>query len=264
MRCLLLTGDGARHRYAARALAPRMELVGILSEAKTPTVAEELAAPEDRAVVHRHFEERAAAEARLLGADTGFPATAMLRVPRGGVNTAEALAWIRARRPDVVLLFGTSVIRDPLLGAFPGRMVNLHLGLSPYYRGSATNFWPLVLEQPECVGATIHLAVAQVDAGGILAQVRPSAQPEDRAHELGTKALVAALDCLPRVLADLVAGSVVPKAQDPSAGREFRRRDFGPDAVRRLWRNLDAGMIAAYLGRAVERHAAFPIVELPA
>jgi folate-dependent phosphoribosylglycinamide formyltransferase PurN len=170
----------------------------------------------------------------------------------------------RVPPPDVVVLFGTSVVRHPLLGAFAGRMVNVHLGLSPYYRGSATNFWPLVLDQPECVGATIHLAVAQVDAGGILAQVRPPALPEDRAHELGTKALMAALTCLPRVLEALVAGLAVTRAQDLSAGREFRRRDFGPDAVRRLWRNLDRGMVADYLSHARERLAAFPIVELPA
>jgi hypothetical protein len=98
MRCLLLTGDGTRHRYAARALASGTELVGVLSEAKTPTATESLPAPEDREVVCRHFEERAAAEARLLGSDTGFPDTALLRVGRGGVNTPEAMEWVESRR----------------------------------------------------------------------------------------------------------------------------------------------------------------------
>ena len=45
--------------------------------------------------------------------------------------------------PDVVLVFGTGLLKAPLIGAFPGRIINIHLGLSPYYRGAGTNFWPL-------------------------------------------------------------------------------------------------------------------------
>jgi folate-dependent phosphoribosylglycinamide formyltransferase PurN len=262
VRTLLLTADGARHRYAARSLAATTDLVGVLSEGKAESPsADPMLAPGDAAVLQRHFAERDAAESALLGPDTGFPATEVRRVPRHGVNTPETLAWIRSRDPEVVVLFGTSLVREPLLGSYAGRMVNLHLGLSPYYRGAATNFWPLVLEQPECVGATLHLVVAQVDAGGILAQVRPAVSSTDRAHEVGTKALIAALERLPGTLTGLLAGTIRPVAQDLSQGREFRRRDFRPDAIRRLWRNLDQGMLAAYLPRARERCAAFPIVE---
>jgi methionyl-tRNA formyltransferase len=264
VRTVLLTGNGRRHRFAARALGDATTLVGVVSEEKAPTVGGEAALePSDQEVVRRHLIEREAAEATLLGPDPEFPTTNLRRVIRGGVNSPEVLAWLEALAPEVVVLYGTSVVREPVLGAYAGRLVNLHLGLSPYYRGSATNFWPLVRGQPECVGATIHLAVAQVDAGGILAQVRPEVTPDDRAHQLGTKALMAAVRHLPAVLAGLRNGSVRPVAQDLSRGQEFRRRDFGPAAVRRLWENLDRGMIREYVHRAAERCAAFPIVEVP-
>ena len=78
-----------------------------------------------------------------------------------------------AARPDVVLVFGTGILREPLLSAFDGRIINIHLGLSPYYRGAGTNFWPLVNREPEYVGATIHYLDAGIDTGPIISHARP-------------------------------------------------------------------------------------------
>ena len=33
-------------------------------------------------------------------------------------------------------------------------MINVHLGLSPYYKGSATNFWPFVNNELQFLGVT--------------------------------------------------------------------------------------------------------------
>ena len=38
---------------------------------------------------------------------------------------------------DVALIFGTGLIKDPLYSALPADTINMHLGLSPRYRGSA-------------------------------------------------------------------------------------------------------------------------------
>jgi methionyl-tRNA formyltransferase len=259
---VLLTGDGLRHRYAAARLAATTHLAGVVRETKMPAVVEPPASREDREVLARHFAERDTAEQRLLGEEIPFPDRPRLEIPSGTINAPEVCAWVQERRPDYVVLFGTGIVRAPLLERFAGRLVNLHLGLSPYYRGSATNFWPLVQAEPECVGATIHLAVAAVDAGPILAQVRPAVEPADRAHELGTKALMTALDVLPGVLERLATGALAPHVQDLSRGRVFRRSDFTADAVRTMWAHLASGMIPAYLADAPRRRAAYPIVEV--
>jgi hypothetical protein len=144
VRTLLLTADGLRHRYAAAALAGGSDLVGVVSERKVPAApADGALSDEDRDVLRRHFGARDAAELRLLGRVASWPAET-LEVPRGEVNAPAVADWIAGRRPDVVVLFGTGLIKDPLLRTWQERMVNLHLGLSPYYRGAATNFWPLV------------------------------------------------------------------------------------------------------------------------
>lgn len=260
---ILLTGQGLRHRYVAHELARCNNLLGIINEAKAPIVAPaaQLSAA-DQAVIDQHFKERDAVEARLLGAVPEFPKTEVRTVPNGTSNSLDVFEWVKERKPDFVVLYGSSIIKPPLLDCFENRIVNMHLGLSPYYRGSGTNFWPLVNGEPECVGATIHLAVLKVDAGSILAQVRPEPAVADRAHELGTKTIMAGAKVLalaPSLLAD---GIAAPKGQDLSQGRVYRNRDFNADALRQAWKNLDSGMMAEYVAHRDERCAKFSIVEL--
>ena len=70
---------------------------------------------------------------------------------------------------DTVIVFGSGLIRDPLLAAcIECRAVNLHAGISPFYRGNSCNFWAAYDGHPEYVGMTIHRLSAGVDAGDIL------------------------------------------------------------------------------------------------
>jgi folate-dependent phosphoribosylglycinamide formyltransferase PurN len=257
---VLITADQIRHRWVARELSRSMHLVGIVSEGK----AAELTPPDpvsgDARVIARHLAERDVVERELLG-DDDFPQTEILRIETGSVNAEVVCNWIETRQPELAVLYGTGVIRNPLLELLSGRLINIHLGLSPYYRGAGTNFWPLVHGEPECVGTTVHVVAPRVDAGAILAQVRPAMQPSDRAHEIGTKALRAAVEILPDVLRLYRDGRLAGRAQDLSAGRVFRRRDFNADAVRQLWTNLDGGMIPTFLADAAPRLAKFPIHE---
>jgi folate-dependent phosphoribosylglycinamide formyltransferase PurN len=262
-RVVLLTGDGLRHAYVAQQLSRRLNLVGVLCEAKAAPVERPQALPEiERAIIERHFIERDEVERRMLGGTRMSPDAETKAVSHGSANSPEAYAWVRHLQPDYVVLFGSSIIKSPLLDDFDGHMINIHSGLSPYYRGGATNFWPLYYGEPECVGTTIHLADAGVDAGPILAQVRPQPDLDDRVHELGTKALMAGVELLPRALEAWSGRGIQALAQDLSGGRVCRRRDFSAAAVRQVWDRLDRGMMAEYLGNLAGRQAKFPLVAL--
>ena len=261
---LLLTGNQLRHSYAARELARSFHLVGVVSEEK-PTAGSHGPATtdEDRAIIKEHFQQRDRVEQALLGNCVVFPDVPVRRLPTGAINSEDVRSWVGRLNPDFILLYGTSLIRQPLLGACAS-MINIHLGLSPWYRGSGTNFWPFVLNEPQCVGATIHMAVEEVDAGPILAQVRPAWQPSDGMHEAGTKTLMAAVAILPAVIDTVATGKIYGERQDLSEGRVFRQKDFTADAVRTARRNLADGMIGEYLAQSSLLNDRYPIMELGA
>ena len=265
-RVALMTSDGQRHRWVAARVAAQLNVVLIVAEQKAPAVAAPADVPElspdDAATIRQHFAARDVAERALLGDRSEWPpSTNVLPVPHGESNSDAVRHRLVAAAPDAVLLFGTSIIRRPLLEAFSGRVINLHLGLSPWYRGSATNFWPLVNRQPELVGATIHVAEPKVDAGPILGQVRPAVEPADGSHEIGTRALIAAVDAWPRLITEYLAGSRPGHPQDLSSGTVYRLRNFNADAVRTMWQHFQTGMVADYLADRAARCAAYPIVE---
>jgi hypothetical protein len=80
--------------------------------------------------------------------------------------------------------------------------------------------------------------------------------------ELGTKALMAGLQLLPQALSAYAAGRLTSMPQDHLRGRVFRRADFGAEAVCRMWRNFETGMMAEYARDIAPRCAARPIVGL--
>jgi methionyl-tRNA formyltransferase len=148
------------------------------------------------------------------------------------------------------------------LDRFPERAINLHLGLSPYYRGTATNFYPLLNEEPQYVGATIHLLDAGIDSGPILKHARPTITTADRPHTIGCKAILAGIEAMFAVLHDLERGKLapVPQWEVPNA-RVYLRKDYHPRQVVELYRKLDAGLIPQYVERASEVAGRVRLVE---
>ena len=48
------------------------------------------------------------------------------------------------------------------------KAINIHAGISPYYRGTDCNFWALFDNNPHLVGSTIHFLSRGLDNGPIL------------------------------------------------------------------------------------------------
>lgn len=256
---VIITGDQLRHHYFANRLGEHFNLRGIVSESVYKPPIE--GSSQDMQDLRKHFAEREEAEGRFFGSDAEFnmPGEDVLEISKGEANSEEVFKWIQSRDPDYLILYGSSIIRDPLLTEFDGRTINMHLGLSPYYRGSGTNFWPLVNREPELVGVTIHLATLQVDAGAILKQVRPDIQPGDRNHDIGCRAVIAGTQTMIESIHGYDRGQIAPQPQ-PEGGRLYRRSDFNVEAVRKMWGNLEAGMVAEYLSEP-ERAERHPIID---
>ena len=152
------------------------------------------ASADDEAVIARHFDAREQSEDAFFGAHDAVRGAVASWCRPAGATTRTRSRPCGAWPPDVVLVFGTGLLKRPLLDRFPGRVLNIHLGLSPYYRGAGTNFWPLVNGEPEYCGATIHFLDDGVDTGPIIAHVRPEIRAGDGPHDIGNKTIVAAAE----------------------------------------------------------------------
>ncbi|MGE3274299.1 MAG: formyl transferase [Vicinamibacterales bacterium] len=263
-RVILLTSTFLRHHHVANRVAAGLDLAGVWREEKSFVPARYARSDEDHRVIAAHFDARDRAEAAAFGADADLrlPAGAVVRTGAPGcINDPAEIDRMAALAPDVVLVFGTGLLRQAIIDRFAGRIINLHLGLSPYYRGAGTNFWPLVNREPEYVGATIHYLDAGIDTGPMIAHARPAIATGDGPHEIGNKAITAAADVLVAAAVAHAAGGVraVPQA---GGGRLYQRKDFSAQAVRRLHEQFETGMIEEYLSARDARDAALSLLSL--
>jgi len=260
MRAIVLTSTMRRHNFVANAVASSLDVVGLWQEEKSFRPLSFAAVPEDEAIIGDHFAARDASEEAFFGDHERAHCVSRVLSP-GACNEPEEIAAMRRADPDVVLVFGTGLLKAPLISAFPGRILNIHLGLSPYYRGAGTNFWPLVNGEPEYCGATIHFLDEGVDSGPIIAHVRPVIQSGDGPHDIGNKTIVVAAETLVTAALALDAGGV-RGVEQVGRGRVYRRADFSADAVNRLYANFAAGMIDDYLRDQATRDRALSLVRM--
>jgi methionyl-tRNA formyltransferase len=77
-------------------------------------------------------------------------------------------------------VFGSSFIKGWLIDfLIENRALNIHMGLSPYYRGTSCNFWAMYDFLPNYVGATIHYLSKGLDSGPMIFHSVPEFNNED-------------------------------------------------------------------------------------
>jgi folate-dependent phosphoribosylglycinamide formyltransferase PurN len=258
VRAIVLTSTMRRHQFVANTLAARLDVMCVWQEEKSFQPLKYAASADDEDVISRHFDARDASEQEYF-ADAAVLHAPSRRVPPAGCNAPAEIEAMRAMKPDVVLVFGTSLLKQPIIDSFSGRIINVHLGLSPYYRGAGTNFWPLVNGEPEYCGATIHLLDIGVDTGAILAHVRPDIHRGDGPHDIGNKTIAVAAEAL-AVVARVHARSPLEGIPQQGAGRVYKRADFSVESVKRLYANFADGMVADYLRTKAARDAKLSLV----
>jgi folate-dependent phosphoribosylglycinamide formyltransferase PurN len=87
------------------------------------------------------------------------------------INDETCLHTIRTLKPDIIIVNGTRIISKKILQSTNAIFVNMHVGITPFYRGSHGGYWALRNKDIENFGTTIHLIDAGVDTGEIIKQV---------------------------------------------------------------------------------------------
>ena len=139
------------------------------------------------------------------------------------------MSWRSAERlqPDVIAVFGTSLIRGPLLHQGRLGIFNLHGGLSPRYRGADCTFWALYNGEPEQVGCTLHRIDAGIDTGHLIAHVCPEVRDGDDELPLFWRAVRDSADVYAELLERLERGDALGRAATTRRAGSTRSSSVG-------------------------------------
>ena len=144
-------------------------------------------------------------------------------------NTPEVEAQVAALNADFLFSFYyRHMLKAPLLQSVKRGAYNMHGSLLPAYRGRVPVNWAVLRGERE-TGATLHQMNVKPDNGAIVDQFAVPILPDDSAHDVFGKVVVAAELCLSRTLPKLLAGTAQHRQQDLSQGAYFggRRAEDG-------------------------------------
>ena len=122
-------------------------------------------------------------------------------------RTEEQLVKIlRDAGVELVALAGfMRVLHEPMLKAFPRRIINIHPSLLPKFPGLQA--WKQALAAGETVtGCTVHYIDEQIDHGKILAQKEVRILPNDTEESLHARIQVLEHELYPAVIAEFCKG----------------------------------------------------------
>ncbi len=257
MKVMLFSGSHPRHHFIHQAIlesgldcaAVVMEREGLL-----PSPPANISIQDNENFV-RHFRERDIIESKFFGKTDSkevFSNIPTFFCQSDELNSIKTLNFVQSFNPDWVFIFGVDIIKDPVLKALPKNKVNLHLGLSPWYRGSATLFWPFYFLQPQFAGVTFHQIVLEADAGDIIHQSVPDIKLGDGIHDVSARAVLKAKDDLVKLISLYSEKGSWNHFAQKSSGSLFLSRHFKPEHLRVIYDLYDNDIVDYYLDNQLQ------------
>ena len=180
-------------------------------------------------------------------------------IKRGAINEDKYIDEICKLNPDFIVTYGCCIIKPKLINLFKNRIINAHLGLSPYYFGSGTNFHPFVTKELSAIGCTFMYMDEGVDTGSIIHQLRAHIDPCDSVHQVGTRLIKR----MTQEFIDLIKN--MEKVEEKvmvtdMVGKTYKRRDCTASTIRTAYDNIREGMCGEHMQTKQEMDKRFPLI----
>ena len=170
MKITIFTSNQPRHISLVNRLARIADEIYCVQESNTVFPGQMEDFYRKSSVMQAYFRNVMAAEKRIFGKlDFLAPNVKSISIRMGDLSSLPLSVLEGAMSSEVYIVFGASYIKGKLIDHLVERnALNIHMGISPYYRGTSCNFWALYDGNPNYVGATIHLISRGLDNGPIL------------------------------------------------------------------------------------------------
>ncbi len=242
LKILIITGNHPRHKFLVKEIADLgLDIAWVMEERESFVPIPDSSLDSALADLYRHhFLQREKIEKLYFGQATSFDSNSRgipsLTVDRHGLNSGAVYDFIRRFKPELVLSYGCHMLGENILDIPETVKWNIHGGLSPYYRGVATHFWPSYLLEPQFTGLTLHVTTPVVDGGNLILQTAVDLNRHHGLHEnacdavLGfSKALLDSLTTLKRSFGEIKG------TPQRSAGKLFLASAWKPQHLKLIY-----------------------------
>ena len=251
MNILLLSGTHSRHLYYfSKIISTNHNFTSLVMERETLMPDEPIGIDSiDRINFKKHFESRLETELNGYGdlnAEEVFKNIKTMFCKPDEFNKEKVIKYVSREKYDLCLIFGTDLIKENLMSVLPNKSINLHLGISPYFKGSATLFWPFYFLMPQFCGATFHLITNEPDAGKILHHSTPKLSKGEKIHEVAVNVVKSATEDMVKLISNKKIENWNFYSQK-NIGKLFLESDFHPSHLRIIYNEHKNLIVDKYL-----------------
>jgi len=176
-----------------------------------------------------------------------IPSCNFFQVENGLINSKRIKEIIQESSPDVIFVFGSSILKPRIFEIARVGCVNIHTGIVQFLRGVDSTFWAIHDEIPYAIGATVHFIDKGIDTGKIISQTRPELDLKDSVESIFLKVCQSGFDTLCENLDKITSGNTegyMPEAK----GKLYQTSDMSDEAILRV-ENSYQSTLDSYLKR---------------
>ena len=158
----------------------------------------------------------------------------LISLQSGELNKCSIESLNNFLKSDIYIVFGSSYIKGELVNLLiKNKALNIHMGVSPYYRGTDCNFWALYDENPHLVGATIHLLSKGLDSGPMLYHALSKIKEDPFLYTMST--VKSAFHSLVERIKNKKIFEYLPEEQNKSKEVRYSKKgDFNEEVVKKF------------------------------
>lgn len=227
MRITLFTSNKIRHNYLINLLSEISDQLFVVQECGTifPGIV-----PNHYLVsknMKNYFEKVNIAQHKLFGnsyVNSFRNNIKIMPMLYGDLNRCSKILLSDFLKSDHYVVFGSSFIKSKLADfLIKKRAINIHAGVSPYYRGTDCNFWALYDNNPHLVGSTIHLLSKGLDNGPILYHAMSNIKNNPAEYKMST--IKSAFHSIVERIKDESIFKIRPEIQDQSKEIRYSKKN---------------------------------------
>ncbi len=258
MKVLLFAGTHPRHLFFHKAIVNSgVDYFAIVMERENliPITPKNILETDKKNYL-RHFKERKEIENKNFGnlkIKDVFNENRILTVDSLNLNSDLVKDKVKKFKADIAIIFGVNLIKEPVFSVLPKYKINLHLGLSPWYRGSATLFWPFYFLKPQFAGLTLHNISNSPDSGDIFHQSTPNLKKGDGIHNVGSNVVLKGSKEIVQMLDKFNKEKKLDFQSQKTTGRLWLGKDFKPNHLRVIYDLFDNKIVDEYLSGNLDK-----------
>jgi|TARA_B110000211_G_scaffold234801_1_gene306373 hypothetical protein len=246
MEITLFTSNNNRHNYLINLLSTISDKLYIVQEHKelhSGNISDQYSNSE---VVKEYFKKVNDAQTKFFGnpyVDSSTQSIKLISIPAGDLYKCSLPFLADFLKSDLYIVYGSSYLKGDLVDyLIKKKTINIHMGVSPYYRGSSCNFWALYDGNPHLVGATIHMLSKGLDSGPMLYHAMSNFKSSPFDYSMST--VKSAFHSLAERINDRSIFKIKPKNQEKSLEVRYSKKvEFNEKIIQEYFKkkiNLDS------------------------